>query len=158
MSTPKMKGRPGGQAPSADEFAELDSKLLALGGQRVARWPVEDRPTAQSEAAELLVRGVVFTLPVQRRRGKPNRCYSNAAGIWGDDIERYKLVIGYALARGVWREHSWVVDEKWRYETTVVAEKYYGMILNPMEAVKFWWSTYLPERYPGPMSLLSVAR
>jgi hypothetical protein len=51
-----------------------------------------------------------------------------------------------------------VVDEKWLYETTVVTEKYYGMILKPREAVNFWFRNYLLQRYPGPMSLLSAAR
>jgi len=140
-------------------IADLDRKLLSLGGARVARYPVEDLTAAGliaclRLAADLLARGKLFTLPVKQRKGRPNRCHSNAAGIWGTNIEKYELVTGYALKGDIWREHSWVVDKKWLYETTVVAEQYFGVVLDCEEAVKLWFREYLSEHYPGPMSLM----
>jgi hypothetical protein len=129
-----------------------------MGGKRVARLPGTDRRAADRFAADLLARGQVFALPVKPRPGQPNRCHTNAAAIWGRDIERYSLVTGYALAREVWREHSWAVGKRWLYETTCVGEKYFGMILGPREAITFWLTNYLPERYPGPASLLGALK
>ena len=162
--SPSRKQPPQGRNPAnppappsqSDVLARLDRKLLGIGGERVARWPVTDRRAADQLAAELLARGQLFNLPVKRRRGEPNRCHTNAAAIWGHDVERYSLVTGYALSGGVWREHSWVVDAKRLYETTRVAEAYFGMILDRREAIRFWWANYLSERYPGPLSLFPL--
>ena len=48
------------QAPVADLFAETDRKLLALGGEKVARWQVEIHPFADEIGPKILARGEVF--------------------------------------------------------------------------------------------------
>lgn len=96
-----------------------------------------------------------MTFRVKRLPGEPNGCHSNAAGLWSSDLRRYKLVTGYALANdGLWRQHSWVIDSKYLYETTVKAKKYFGVELDDEEALRFWWDNYFPRYYGGILKLM----
>lgn len=106
-------------------------------------------------ASQLVARGHLFDLPIVKRPGKRNRCHSNAAGLWGKNIDKDRLVTGYYLIDGLWRLHSWVIDDNQQYETTVVAEEYFAVELEQEEALHFWFVNYLPEKYPGPMWLMN---
>jgi hypothetical protein len=96
----------------------------------------------------LLARGRPFDLPVKVRRGERNQCHRNAASLWVRDPERYRLVTGYALTGGVWRQHCWVTDAKCLYDATGRADRYFGFELEPIEAADFWYGNVIETQYP----------
>jgi hypothetical protein len=132
-------------------WAQLEKILLSHGGRSVCRVPEE------GDLDELISRGQRFSLPVKECLGEPNNCHTNAAEIWGRDIEFLRLVTGYALGQdGVWHQHSWVIGNGKIYETTGRPSQYYGVVLNPERAATFWWSAFVRERYRGPLELLQT--
>jgi hypothetical protein len=133
---------------AGDLMAELDRKLIINGGTKITH--------RQSEPyAEMLVtRGYLFLLPVKRRAGKVGHPDSSAAAVWARNIDKFALVTGYALTAGTWVPRSWVVDRKTLYDTEAPADRYFGARLDRHEAIQFWLTTYLVERYPGPASLI----
>jgi hypothetical protein len=54
----------------------------------------------------------------------------------------------YALDRGRWVSHSWVVDSNTLYETTCRYERYFGAALPPLLAYKFWFENVFAVDYP----------
>ena len=125
-----------------DNFPErsrqLEQALLALGGKRVVNRGHD------AHAARLLARGQLFDQPVKLRRGEPNACHSNAAELWARNPARRVLVTGYALNRGCWRQHSWVIQQDTLLETTCQRDRYFGLSLNPAESLKLFF-----ENCPG---------
>ena len=116
---------------------ELAARLLALGGEKVI-WM-----EPQQMGTQLLESGKEISLPVEERRGKRNNCHGNAARIWGTNIRKYQLVNGFALHGCIWRPHSWVVSNDKLIETTVPAERYYGVALDLETATEVWAVNYL---------------
>ncbi len=92
---------------------QLAAKLLDMGGEKVF-WRGEER-----YAEQLLSRGQLFTGKVRMKPGQAQKCHMNAAKLWAEDIEGFKLVTGYAFTLGVWVQHIWVVKGEEIYETTV---------------------------------------
>ena len=82
--------------------------------------------------------GQLFDQPVKLRRGEPNACHSNAAELWARNPARRVLVTGYALNRGCWRQHSWVIQQDTLLETTCQRDRYFGLSLNPAESLKLF--------------------
>jgi hypothetical protein len=111
----------------------LAARLLDAGGERV----VWQEPEPYLDA--LLHRGDFLDCPVRRRRGRRNRCHANSARIWAGDSVKYRLVTGFALGGGCWRQHSWVLAGSVIHETTAVNEKYFGVVLTDEEALEVWW-------------------
>jgi hypothetical protein len=130
-------------------LADLDRKLLALGGVSVSH---RDRDDLYAKI--VLARGCSYTLPVKPRKGRFGFGHSNAAKIWGKNVEKYQLVVGYVLKDGVWSPHSWVVDGKQLHDPSDPAEQYFGVPLSKKEAIQFWITHYLPDYYPGPAALI----
>jgi hypothetical protein len=120
----------------------LEEKLLALGGSKVI-WQGYD-----PQAALIVARGQLFSQRVRTRRGEPHRCHGNAAELWASGIDRYQLVTGYALSGGKWVSHSWVVEGKSLYETTHRFDRYFGVVLPPLLAHKFWFENFYVQQYP----------
>ena len=135
-------------SPADPLTAELDRRLLALGGQHVIHQQPDPR------VADLLARGRVFDLPVAPAPGEPHDCHANAAALWARDTATFTLVTGFALVGGAWFAHSWVVDAARIYETTVRFDRYFGTALGEDDAAAFWSAHYLSARYPGPMAIL----
>jgi hypothetical protein len=138
----------------------LEDKLLSLGGSKVI-WQGND-----PHATLIAARGQVFPQRVRMRRGDPNRCHANAAEIWAGATDKYQLVTGYALSNDHWSSHSWVIDGKTLYETTHRFDRYFGVVLVPFLALKFWFENFFPyccpdkqpppgfwEEYPGIVAL-----
>jgi hypothetical protein len=93
----------------------------------------------------ILQRGQVFDEPVEFVPGEPNHCHENVALMWKKDQEAFSIATGYALADdGWWRQHSWVIrkhptaGQARIVETTVLFERYFGVLLNDREAEAFW--------------------
>jgi hypothetical protein len=120
----------------------LEAKLLALGGSEVF-WQGND-----PQAALIAERGQLFDQRVRMRRGQPNRCHENAAVLWASEIEKCQLVTGYALSGDTWWSHSWVVEGDNLYETTHPFRRYFGVVLDEMEALKFFVA-HAPSSSPG---------
>jgi hypothetical protein len=72
-----------------------------------------------------------------------------------DDPKRRKLVTGYALGDDRWRQHSWCRDDKGLIETTVKCDKYFGAVLDDVEAIFFWLCQL--TAYPAAAKLLEKA-
>jgi hypothetical protein len=121
----------------------LEGKLLPLGGTRVACLMYDP------DAALIASRGRLFTQPVRMRRGAPHRCHGNAADLWARAMDRYQLVTGYALSRGVWGSHSWVIDGKNLHETTCRFGRYFGVVLGRLAAVNFWMDNFFAFNHPN---------
>lgn len=80
--------------------------------------------------------------------GQPNRCHSNAADLWAEAKDRYRLVTGYALGDNQWVSHRWVIDDKNLYETTHRFDRYFGVELVPIMTCKFWFENLLKDFGP----------
>jgi hypothetical protein len=115
----------------------LEQRLRELGGQYV--------PSMYEPSLELILgRGEVFDEPVEIVPGEPHRCHDNATQMWNEEREALSIATGYALADdGRWRQHSWVVrkhptaGQARILETTVIFDKYFGVLLNDREAEAF---------------------
>ena len=127
----------------------LKGILSPLGGD-IITWRGND-----PHAAFIANHGQVFSHPVKMRRGRPNYCHANAADLWAKEPEKYQLVSGYALSQGHWLAHSWVVDEKCLYETTVGRERYFGAVLPSLLGFRFWMEEVLHHRLSEANKLLA---
>jgi hypothetical protein len=136
--------------------AELEARLLAIGGERVVR-PLGNPGSVNLLVDLLLSRGQRYDLPIRKHRGRRNHCHTNSAELWGRDSECCRLVTGYALSDdGLWRHHSWVVDDKHVHETTVERDVYYGVELTREESLRCWVENYLAQEFPGPLQLMAA--
>jgi hypothetical protein len=131
------------QPPTGPDSIErqIAAKLLGHGGSRVAIRGHEPH------AAIILARGQLFTKDVCKARGKMSECHANSAELWERHLGIRALVTGFALDGEVWHQHSWVVDDKYLYETTSKSDGYFGAPLTPKEAAHFWWSNWLLTRH-----------
>ena len=82
--------------------------------------------------------GELMSEKVSHQFMEARSCHFNAAKLYSEDPHAFKVVTGYALLDdGVWRQHSWGLSNERIVETTFVQEKYYGILLDPVEAIKF---------------------
>jgi len=109
---------PGYQA----QWRELETFLLSFGGLAVV-------PPVQIEGIELFVveRGRGFEAG-EFLEGEPNSCHTNSAELFLAGRVA-GLASGFALSDdGLWRPHSWGVDDEGRaVETTATRERYVGV-------------------------------
>src|SRR5208283_4534753 len=126
--------------------SQLQKKLLEFGGERVV-W-LQNEPYL----GQLVEKGTLFREPVRRKRGRRNDCHLNAAKHWGKDVQHTAIVSGYGLDEGLWLQHSWVLTRGKIYETTTRREKYFGIVLDPIQALTFWYASCLVVEYPDPAS------
>jgi hypothetical protein len=122
--------------------SELRSKLLSCGGQHVAFYGAE--PQAQA----LIEHGRLFTEPVELRRGALRQCHANAARLWERAPTKTGIVTGYARNEIGWLPHSLVLKDGVLLETTFEMHSYFGVELDDLEAVKFWFENFHIKRYP----------
>jgi len=92
----------------------------------------------EEHARELQERGEFNTsvgVPIDGRR---SQCHTNAAQLWLDK-KVCAIATGYALSDdGLWRQHSWGVDEDGRaVETTEERIAYFGFELDEDESREF---------------------
>lgn len=116
-----------------EQWAQLKAKILAFGGQLVCP-PLDPEPHVE-ELIERLVEydanSAIFM------EGAPNRCHSNAAQLWGYRKATH-IGTGYALSEdGIWRQHSWALEDGRVIETTAMRDAYVGYALNDGESVQF---------------------
>jgi hypothetical protein len=137
---------PSGPTP---EQRAVAGKLLAVDGKTVV-WQEPDQ-----HAHLLATRGRLWPGPVVRVEGEPCHCHTNAADLWGRDVEGTQLVTGYALSGGVWVQHSWVVADEAIFETTLRRKRYFGVALDKAEATAFFCGNVLAAHWPDVASLMA---
>ncbi len=118
------------------EWVELESKLLALGGEAVVYANEEDMKKLLTRGQAFPGRGALMML------GAPSRCHANTARLHEANEDNSRIVTGYALSPdGLWRQHTWGLtgtEGRGRIvETTQKRVRYFGFILTPKEARRF---------------------
>jgi len=115
------------------EYKPLMEKLLSIAGDFVVIWMPEP------ELDMLLSRGKLFDAPILFKRMQFCHCHENVGELWFRG-KNMKIVTGWALSKdGLWRQHSWVRDmNDTIIETTMVREKYFGVILTHGESEGFY--------------------
>jgi hypothetical protein len=122
---------------SRSRFSELEAKLLSFGGTEVVEMP-------EPHLDILLERGHLFDAKGRKRiRGELHQCHRNS-------VLRYvrhhslgyggtcEIATGYGLdEEGGWMQHSWLWDGARVIETNADFLRYYGVVLEPFEALKF---------------------
>ena len=116
-------------------MTELEKLLLDIGGERVVLLP---EPNLNS----ILNDGRLFDFPIKKVKGEHNRCHMNSSKFF---FSGEKVVTGYALSGGIWRQHSWGFKDDVILETTVKAEKYYGVILQGKELLAFIMGNFFTD-------------
>lgn len=112
---------------------KLFTKLLKHGGQFVVS------PIVEEDLKKLLSRGEFFSYSVLMARGERCQCHRNACSVWRNNFG-VKLITGYALSEDnpVWVQHSWCYREGRIIETTERRIAYFGYVMGPREAKKFY--------------------
>ncbi len=118
-------------------YAKLERRLLAHGGDRMVRTPSEPH------LDELLSYGRLFTEPVTRRPGPSLNPHANAAELWAREPQRLRLATGYALRKGCWVQHSWVVDGPDLVESKAPFDTYFGVELRDTAALRFFFENWV---------------
>jgi hypothetical protein len=122
----------------ADAWQEMTGMILASGGTAVVP------PMAPDAMVHLLIKHGAIRVPsrVKFQRGERGGCHVNSAriflGLKWKQAKADGIGTGYALSPdGLWREHSWAMAGDVIIETTVLREKYWGVILRD-EVARDW--------------------
>lgn len=72
-------------------------------------------------------------------------CHANTVELFRSDPLRIRMATGWALARGVWVQHSWGIVNNRVVETTdIERDMYFGFVMDRQEARNFAASTQMP--------------
>ncbi|MFA7420572.1 MAG: hypothetical protein WCZ90_12880 [Melioribacteraceae bacterium] len=110
------------------------TKLLSIDGTRVYI------PAGEIKDEDIALKGgkLIKSTEIILKPGEPHECHSNSARYWKRNKNTCKLVTGYALCSDDWLSHSWILTKKNRIiDSTIKADKYYGVILNNTQAEQF---------------------
>lgn len=111
------------------ELLPLRKKLLSIGGEEIV-------PRFEEDLDEIMQRAKLFRKNVRFIDGSPSSCHSNVAMLYQRGI--VKIATGWALSDdGLWRQHTWGIDNNEIIETTETRNKYFGFILNTAESELF---------------------
>jgi hypothetical protein len=121
-------------ADATDDERRLNEKLVAIGGDIMVLAPPDMKPNPefrQQWVLLLLEHGQLMDTPVTIKRKEMSKCHRNVATIWRK--KQYGIggiCSGYGLSDdGLWREHTWgILRDGGILETTVVREKYFGLV------------------------------
>jgi hypothetical protein len=113
----------------------LEKILLSISGHTFCSPGIEeDLEKLVSSGSSVNKKGIYVI------QGRVSACHENSANCWDANRERSSIMTGYVLDDGVWRQHSWVLDNKNKIvETTHVREAYFGIKLTAEEADKFFY-------------------
>ena len=114
---------------SHPELLPLRRKLLSFGGEEIV-------PRDEPDLSEIISRGKIFKEKAKLKIMKLISCHSNVVELYAN--KNYKIATGYALSSdGLWRQHSWCIDNKSIIETTKKRKKYFGFVLTDRKAHEF---------------------
>ena len=114
---------------------QLREKLLSIGGT------VALIPSIEEDLPQILERGVSPSIKhLYVMKGRDSQCHENSALCWDANRGYSSIMTGYALSKGQWVQHSWVLDSRETIvETTFKREAYFGFELTPEEADQFYF-------------------
>jgi hypothetical protein len=127
------------------ELEQLSTLLLGFGGEfLVATHNPDDFVTT------LLECGFLTDGPITMCKMAASSCHRNVATLWK---QRQRGIVaiasGYALSDdGLWRQHSWGILRDGILETTEQRSKYFGIVLQGLEADLFT-ANELGEKLPS---------
>jgi hypothetical protein len=115
-------------------FEVLRDLLIGLGGIHLVAPPGPD-----TYLPLLIDAGFVMAGPVLRRAMPRSKCHRNVAKLW---VEKQQGLVGigtgYSLCGdGLWRQHSWGIRREGILETTASRAKYFGLLLQHVDADLF---------------------
>ena len=112
----------------------LKDKLLQIGGTHLVA-PTEPDPDLEN----LLVHGHTIEGAVRFEEMAENSCHWNVAVLWlQKHHELAAVATGYALSDdGLWRQHSWGIQDNAILETTEPRKCYFGLRMEGTEANSF---------------------
>jgi hypothetical protein len=108
----------------------LRKKLLKIGGAEIA-------PQPEPQLKKIMKRGEIIDLPVKMQRMRSSNCHQNTSELYHDKrIDA--IATGWVLNDDcVWRQHTWGLKDDHIIETTEKRKKYFGVILNDKEGMRF---------------------
>ena len=113
------------------ELIPLRNKLLEIGGLEIV-------PRFENDLTKLMERGSRLDLDVELKLMRRSGCHENSAILWRENRRDNKICTGWGLSDdGLWRQHTWVINNGKIIETTEVRIKYFGVILSEGEAERF---------------------
>ena len=129
------------------QLISLEKTLLKLGGKKVV-------PIPELKAEMLLNNGELINYRKSTLARHyclaPSRCHENSCFLWLDRRDRgFKIVTGWALSDGGWRQHSWGLQRGVLRETTCHRDKYFGVILDYKESLDFCDNNLSVNAYPN---------
>jgi hypothetical protein len=112
----------------------LRKLLLTLGGTHFVAPPSYDHSVDR-----LIADGFIMAAPIHLKRIQLSRCHANVSKLW---TRKRRTIVGigtgYALSKdGLWRQHSWGLLREGILETTGAREKYFGILLQSLDADSF---------------------
>jgi hypothetical protein len=116
------------------ELEQLNTLLLGLGGEFLVATQTPD-----DFVATLLECGFLIEGPITTYMMAPGSCHRNVATLWKQRQQGIvAIATGYALSDdGLWRQHSWGILRDGLLETTEERSKYFGIVLQGLEADLF---------------------
>ena len=138
---PALKERMEALIKDDPRYAELEKRLLALGGQAVV-------PVPEVDLGKLLTRGQLWpTAGLIHKHGYPHQCHANTAALWFVNLSTgFEIITGWALCDDdLWRQYTWGWHQGHIVQTTVnVRTQYYGFRLTPSESHILFSSNLMP--------------
>lgn len=120
---------------AAAGMEKLKKILLGHGGSRVCM------PAFEEDLKSLLTQGRLWRDPqVIFMPGRPSHCHQNACRCWYANQKESAIATGYALSDdGIWRQHSWLVQNSGTLiETTESRCVYFGIVMSPERSMQFY--------------------
>jgi hypothetical protein len=132
------------------QFKLLEAKLLEIGGEAVTSDEVVPEildallnrgQRFGTRGREILKTGCICHWPEQIALHYAEHQAAPELGV-------RNIAFGYGLLGGVWQRHAWVTNGARVFDHVDLATKYYGFVLNPVEAVGYV-STHLMASLEG---------
>jgi hypothetical protein len=129
-----LNGRLNSLAEEQPRILLLRDKLLQIGGTHLVP-PEEPDPDLE----DLLKHGYIIGGTVRFEEMAENSCHWNVAALWlQKKQELVAVATGYALSDdGLWRQHSWGMQDGAILETTEPRTRYFGLRMEGAEANSF---------------------
>jgi hypothetical protein len=116
------------------EAFDLRNRLLSIAGEAVVTPP----NNFESDMLALLSSGRVVSGSPILKEMTGNACHFNVAKLWRDSgQETFGIGTGFGLNRGLWRQHTWAMDQETIIETTEIREIYFGVLYYGKDAEAF---------------------
>ena len=121
-------------AKEQPEIMALKTILLAIAGEHLVA-----PPSVTQDTFQIIESGFLMECPVALHLMEPHRCHLNSARLVASG-DATALCTGYALYRGLWRQHSWALKRQEDgtnhiLETTGLGDKYFGILYWGMMAI-----------------------